>query len=236
MSSNNFNDFSVEIGKQRKMAKKKDLTLAEFIAAYMNHLLTHREAPHSVYSFCTELNTDESNFYAFFGSFEGLRKAIYTQFHTQTVQLLEQSEDFKNFNPQNKLLTYYYTLFDLLAANRSYVYKDLIQQNNRLQSLKILQELKSHFTQYIKHLDIPTLNNVPSAIQDIQQKSIEEAAWIQFLSILKFWLNDNSPKFEKTDVMIEKAIKASFDLIQTQPVESVIDFGKFWLKEAFNRS
>lgn len=217
------------------MAKKKEITSSDFVEAYMNHLLTHREAPHSVFSFCTELNTEENNFYAYFGSFEGLRKAIYTEFHTQTIHLLEQSEDFKKFDPQNKLLTYYYTIFDNLAANRSYVYKDLIQQNNRLQTLKVLQGLKKHFTKYVRHLDIPTLSNVPSVVEDIQQKSIEEVAWIQFLTVLKFWLNDDSPKFEKTDVMIEKSIKASFDLINTQPVESVIDFGKFWLKETFNR-
>ena len=48
---------------------------------------------------------------------------------------------------------------------------------------------------------------------------------------LKFWLDDTSPSFEKTDIYIEKSVKASFELMNTAPLESLIDFGKFIFKE-----
>ena len=48
---------------------------------------------------------------------------------------------------------------------------------------------------------------------------------------LKFWLDDESIGFEKTDLFIEKSIRATFDLIDITPLESVIDFGKFLIKE-----
>jgi hypothetical protein len=44
-------------------------------------------------------------------------------------------------------------------------------------------------------------------------------------------MKDSSTSFEKTDVFIEKSIHASFDLIDTKPIKSIIDLGKFLLKE-----
>jgi hypothetical protein len=51
------------------------------------------------------------------------------------------------------------------------------------------------------------------------------------LVTLKFWLDDTSASFEKTDIFIEKSIKVSFDVIDTTPLKSIIDFGKFLFKE-----
>jgi hypothetical protein len=65
---------------------------------------------------------------------------------------------------------------------------------------------------------------------------MQESSWIQFLFTLKFWLDDNSPSFEKTDLFIEKSVKASFDLMQIAPMESLIDFGKFLFKEKMHHN
>jgi hypothetical protein len=48
---------------------------------------------------------------------------------------------------------------------------------------------------------------------------------------MKFWLDDSSPAFEKTDIYIEKSIKATFELMNIAPIDSLIDFGKFIYKE-----
>lgn len=58
-----------------------------------------------------------------------------------------------------------------------------------------------------------------------------EAVWIQFLFLLKFWANDNSPAFESTDVAIEKSVNTAFDVFDNTPLERIIDFGKFLWKE-----
>ncbi|MBX9806916.1 MAG: TetR/AcrR family transcriptional regulator, partial [Flavobacteriaceae bacterium] len=68
-------------------------------------------------------------------------------------------------------------------------------------------------------------------LQNIQEKAIQESAWIQFLITMKFWLDDESPAFEKTDIFIEKSVKASFELMNITPLDSLIDFGKFLFKE-----
>ena len=60
---------------------------------------------------------------------------------------------------------------------------------------------------------------------------ISEGAWIQFLAILKFWIDDTSKSFESTDILIEKSVNTVVDLLNTKPLESLLDLGKFLWKE-----
>jgi len=94
-----------------------------------------------------------------------------------------------------------------------------------------LKELRSHFKHFIGEISQGYLKVKSERIQKVQQSSLEEGAWIQLLVTLKFWLDDESVAFEKTDLFIEKSLRATFDLIDTTPLESVLDFGKFLIKE-----
>lgn len=102
--------------------------------------------------------------------------------------------------------------------------------------MKVLQGLKSHFTAYIDNIGIDTINLKNADLDNLKHKGLKEIAWGQLLATLKYWMNDDSSDFEKTDLFIEKSLKASFDLINTRPLESVIDFTKFLFKEKFSRS
>ena len=53
------------------------------------------------------------------------------------------------------------------------------------------------------------------------------------MGIIKFWLKDESPSFEKTDAFIEKSTAAGFEVLNLTQIESVIDFGKFLFKDTF---
>ena len=44
----------------------------------------------------------------------------------------------------------------------------------------------------------------------------------------KVWLDDTSKSFEKTDVYIEKSVNTSFDIIDTTPINSLVDLGSFF--------
>jgi hypothetical protein len=97
-----------------------------------------------------------------------------------------------------------------------------------------LKELRKEFTVYAQAvLDKPfDLKQSPRA-DKFQSDSLREGAWLQFLSIFKFWVQDTSPGFEKTDVYIEKSVKASADLVYNTPLKSLFDLGKFIWKEKF---
>ena len=58
-----------------------------------------------------------------------------------------------------------------------------------------------------------------------------EGAWLQTVFLLRFWLDDDSADFEKTDMAIEKSVNTVFDVFDNTPLESIMDFGKFLWKE-----
>ena len=97
-----------------------------------------------------------------------------------------------------------------------------------------LSDLRTHFKNFVKTLDIETIDFKQESIEKVQEKGREEFFWLQLLITLKFWMEDSSPSFEKTDVLIEKSVQASFDAMNTQPVKSFIDLGKFIVKERMN--
>lgn len=218
------------------MAKKKTISREVLIEKYMEHVLEYNEDPKSVYKFSKENNFDEHLFYQKFASFEAVKESIFTLFFENTLELLNKSEDFKNYDSRNQLLSFYFTFFEVLTANRSYVVYALSDHLQSLQSLKQLKGLKAHFKSFINNLEIERLDLKQEKLEKLQEKAISTSAWTQLLVSIKFWLSDSSSSFEKTDLFIEKSINTGFDLINTVHIKSLIDLGKFLFQEKMTMS
>ena len=213
------------------MAKKTKLTKQRLIELFMDSVLEHNETPKSVYAFAKMNHFEEAEFYSFFGSFQALESSIFETFFDNTINTLEKSKDYKNYDAQNKLLSFYYTFFGNLTANRSYVVHALETSNGRLNTLKKLKPLRKKFIEFVDTLELVDFEIKNKRIDDIKENVVNESYWVQVLVTLKFWLDDDSVDFEKTDLFIEKSIAASFELAHTKPLKSVVDFGKFLFKE-----
>ncbi|PQJ23236.1 TetR family transcriptional regulator C-terminal domain-containing protein [Tenacibaculum sp. SG-28] len=213
------------------MTRKKNITAEKIVDFYMNDVLLEH-TPKSVYAFADKHNFNEGDFYQFFPSFDRLEQEIFALFCSNTVALLVKNEAYTTYDSKEKLLSFYYTFFEILTANRSYVYLKLKGNKNKLESLKLLQELKKEFSNYITAeiykdgIDFKNKN-----INKLRDKSVLEVSWIQLLFTIQFWLEDVSKGFEKTDIFIEKSVKATFDLSDITPLQSVFDFAKFLWKE-----
>ena len=197
----------------------------------MDFVLEHGEHPKSVFAFAKMYNFEEAKFYDYFGSFESIEQNIFTTFFTNTLKVLEKSEDYQNFDARNKLLSFYYTFFENLTANRSYVKWVLDRYKTNCKGLKFFSYLKRHYSDYISQLGIETLDLKQEKLEKIQDRALKESAWIQLVLTMKFWLDDTSPSFEKTDIFIEKSVNTTFDVLNIAPIQSVLDLGKFLFKE-----
>ncbi|MEY8848741.1 TetR family transcriptional regulator C-terminal domain-containing protein [Psychroserpens sp. XS_ASV72] len=213
------------------MAKKKNITANDIISMYMDYVLEHNEQPKNVYSFSKANNFEESKFYHFFTSFESIEKQIFKVFYDHSVAILEKNEDYQSYDARNKLLSFYFTFFENLSANRSYVIYALEKHKNSLKHFKVLSELKDAFTKYIDNLGIELIETKQEQIDKFQRKTLKNTAWLQLMLTMKFWMEDQSPNFEKTDIFIEKSVNTTFDVIAIAPIKSLIDLGKFLYKE-----
>lgn len=204
---------------------------SEIIESYTDYVLNHNNQPASVYIFCKSIGIEEKVFYEHFASFEILDEEVFVIMFNETLELLSKDDLYKDYDNQDKLLSFYFTFFQYLTENRSLVVYLLKNKQNDLKSLLKLKKLRKLFQVYIQSLDLKVVDLPKENFQKIQQKTIDELAWTQFLMTLKFWLEDTSSSFEKTDIFIEKSLKASFDLIELTPLKNLIDFGKFIWKE-----
>ena len=199
------------------MENKEKKLKNDIIAQYMDYVLEHNEDPKSVYAFCKTKKFSEGEFHKHFTTFESIEKSVFEVFFINTVSALKQSDDYKKFDARNKLLSFYFTLLENLTANRSYVLFALTKANSAFLNLKSLSGLKKLFFNYIEKLEIELLDVKQAKLDKIQEKMLKESAWMQMIMILKFWINDTSPSFEKTDIFIEKSVNTSFDVLNVTP-------------------
>ena len=214
-------------------AKTKKITDDTIIEMYMDYVLEHEAVPKSIYKFCKLNKIEETDFYGFFGSVEGIQKTIWRKFYTNTEHLLQKNEEYENFSNKDKMLTFFYTFFELLTLNRSYVLFALGEHKSMLKNLEQLKGLRKHIKAYATDLIEDGNADKNLKITKHNPKLFSEGAWLQFLFVLKFWMDDSSRGFEKTDMAIEKSINTIFDVFDNTPLENIIDFGKFLYKENF---
>lgn len=217
------------MAKQTKVQKK--ITQSDVISQYMNAVLENEEYPKSVYKFAKEHKISEEQFYSLYGSLEALQKDIWVQFYKNAAQLINESQELEQADNREKMLTFYYTLFEILTANRSYVLFVLNENAQELKNLKQLKVMRKHMLEFANELIED--DNEEQNIKFLQknQKVYAEGTWLQFLFLLKFWKEDDSAGFEKTDVAIEKSVNTVFDVLDNSALERVFDFGKFLYKE-----
>ena len=213
------------------MSAKMKITQEQIISFYMDEVLSEETMAQSVYAFAKRHHFEESEFYQFFNGFDHLKEEIFAAFGNNTISMIQQSEGYQQYETQQKLLSFYFTFFELLTANRSYVMAQLSGNKDKLSSLKSLGALRRVFVKYVTQLGVVQIDLKSDQLNKLKDKGVSESMWMQLLITLKFWMEDRSKGFEKTDIFIEKTIKAQFDLIDTTPVQSVFDLAKFLWKE-----
>lgn len=199
----------------------------EILKAYSNFVLEKNRRPESVYSFTKYVEIEENKFYDHFSVFEELEQEILNSFVQNAVDLTTKEQKKDSEGPKESLLTFYFTLAEVLKANRSLVKFILPLEKGELMRFRSLKLGKRTFLKFVDSLqvDAMALSFIPN--EKFRDNAIASGAWLQFCSIVLYWLKDDSKGFEKTDLFIEKSLRLSFDLTESRAVESFIDLGKF---------
>ena len=220
--------------------KNTDASQQKILELYSNYVLRNNKKPLNVFTFCEDHEISETDFYFYYANFEKLESDYLRFFMEETLRLIAEEENYHQQNAKHKMLSFYYTFFEQLTMNRSLVIYLLESDKNNLQSVKKLLPLKRDFQLFIRSLDIsePMMENTTESmakIERLKNKGIEELYWGHFMATLKFWLDDTSSNFEKTDIFIEKSVDTSFEFLEVKPLKKLVDLGKFLFKEVKNK-
>ena len=100
------------------MAAKKS---PDILSLYMDSVLEHEKYPLSVYKFCKVNKIEEQDFYKKYASLDTIKHHVWQVFFDNTVQLLHKNDGYAAMSRKDRLLTFYFTFFEVLLLNRSYV-------------------------------------------------------------------------------------------------------------------
>ncbi|WP_297338294.1 TetR family transcriptional regulator C-terminal domain-containing protein [Algoriphagus sp.] len=210
----------------KKTAKKDYRKL--ILDGFVSHVLEEGTLPNSVFKFAKELKMKEGDFYTYFTSFDAIKSAVWVQIFEDAVTQIEAQEVYKEYSAREKFLGFLFTWIEELKKNRSYLLSLYGQKPKGMTSLpKEVKEFKEKFKDFASEIILEGKETQEIANRPVISDRYDEALWLQVWFVFNYWLDDVSPRFEKTDAAIEKSVNLAFDLMGKSALDSFIDFAKF---------
>jgi AcrR family transcriptional regulator len=204
------------------------------LEAYIDHLLMKGHQPATVYAFCKELGIEETEFYKHYASFAAIAQDVWFSHYEDTIQTIKKHDLWMGYTVREKFLSFFFTYFEGLQKKRSFYLAQIKQSKSdlRLFTPVFLKKVKEAFEQFSNDLV-----NEGIASNEIKDRTAitsryKDALWIQFIFLLNYWVNDDSPGFERTDEAIEKGVQVTLDMMGHSPLDNLVEYGKFIFKNA----
>jgi hypothetical protein len=222
--------------------------------SYIEYCVSNQKRPASLKVFAEMQEILLSDLQKKYTSFEQLEAEIFAKIWNETQNQLSNDAMFYQYNGREKLLSVYYTWFELLKNQKDFLHFLDKQGNFWSESLDYLM----FGNVFSKYLVKPILNTFPPYImgmqtdfkrftQNILNNAVGEevanrfwlnsryadALWLMTIFLFRFWLKDESNDNEKTDAAIEKALNWFFDVIKPNAWDSGFDLAKFVWQNKF---
>ncbi|OOG77255.1 TetR family transcriptional regulator C-terminal domain-containing protein [Algoriphagus sp. A40] len=210
----------------KKTAKKDYRKL--ILEGYKNHVLEHGSEPASVFKFAKDLKMKEEEFYTYFTSFASIKSSVWVSIFETTLEQIEAQEVYQEYSVREKFLSFLFTWIEELKKNRSYLLSLYQNKTKSFQSLPSdTKEFKAKFKDFAGEIILEGKESQEIASRPFISERYDEALWLQVAFVFRYWLDDRSPRFEKTDAAIEKSVNLAFDLMGKSAFDSFLDFAKF---------
>ncbi len=211
------------VKKTTKTDKKKKI-----LENYKQHVLEHGREPVSVFKFSKSLNIKEADFYAHFASFGAIKSAVWETIFSDTVKVLEAQEVYREYNSREKMLAFFFTWIEELKKDRSYLlalYENKVDLKNLMP--REMQGFKRDFKDFVNGILDEGKEREEIVKRPFISEKYDEALWLEVMFVFRYWIQDESVDFEKTDEAIEKSVNLAFDLMGKSALDTFVDFAKF---------
>lgn len=200
--------------------------------AYIDYVLTHDQKPVSVYAFMKKLRLSESVFYTYYPSFEALEAGIWDEIFRETLTTVTASPEFTAFSARDKMLTLFYSFVEAMKPHRSFIQYSFKDSSGFPGEIRVLRKLRESFRGFSETIIGQGLETGELSRRKYLDQRYKDALWLQFVFTIRFWINDTSPDFEKTDEAIERGVQLTFDLMGHSPLDNLVEYGKFLFRNA----
>lgn len=199
----------------------------EIQAAYLDHLLNTGSEPLTIPLFASEVGITEEDFYSCYRSFKSVEKDAWLEMLLNAQRALEADSEFPMYSAQEKVLSLFYTLIEVNKQYRSLILFRAGELKRTEISPWYMQKFKDEFLSMISIVLNEGIDNQEILSRPVIGDKYKDAFWIQYLYILRVWINDESEEYQITDAAVEKSVNLTFELLKKGPLDMMIDFVKF---------
>ena len=217
----------------KRTAKKEQTSADHIISAYQDYVLNHGRRPATVYKFCKEIGITESAFYKVAGSFQALEGIIWSKAMSLTLDKVSSDRQFAEFNSREKILAVYFTLLEHLRENRSFLLETAGLKGKPEITPGCMKEFRRLFEEFVAGVLSEGKVSGELASRPYLEKRYPQLFWLHLNLLLRFWADDDSADFERTDAFVEKSVNLAFDLVGKGALDSALDLAKFLYQGKF---
>lgn len=160
-------------------------------------------------------------------------KDTWKHYAETTLQNCAEDPAFGEYTAREKYLAYCFTLLEVMKPDKVDIQMQVRQIPSFLRSgaYKDFKEAFQSFTEVL----------IDEGVQrgEIQARPFIAGIypgifWASVISVITFWINDNSENSEQTDVAVEKIVHLVFDSIAPNAFDSAFDLLQFLVKQRLN--
>jgi hypothetical protein len=139
-----------------------------------------------------------------------------------TLEICQEDDAYASYTVREKMLAFIFTFLQSMNKEEN-KYSSVLKQRIPLFDNSVLVELRKPFYDYCDTLLLEGTNSGEIQARPFIANYYRTVLWNAFISILYFWAGDTSDHREKTDVLVEKTVHFSFDLLAPNAIDSGID-------------
>lgn len=222
------NDTNDSVNEPESDQETEGLSQEAIFEAYKSFVGTQQHVPSSIGQLCLVYNLDADEVKAHFADCESIESAIWDDYLERTLLEISGQEVYPEYSVREKLLSFYYTLFETLKPDRDFAAWRLDHWNFWNPNPGELKSFQQNFEEYLNALIGEGL--VSGEIAGRMVLGEKYAGWhrYQLWYILTYWADDKSEDFQHSDEAVEKTVNLGFDLMGENVLDTAFDFLKFW--------
>lgn len=148
-----------------------------------------------------------------------------------SMNICEQDLAYLEYSAREKFLAFTFTYIQTMQHESNKFIPLLKNKNIFIFPNDEIKRLKHTFDIFSSSIIDNGIQNNEIVDRPIISKMYPQILWNCMLNILHFWATDKSNNKEETDVIIEKSVHFSFDLLSPNAIDSGIDVAKFLLQK-----
>jgi AcrR family transcriptional regulator len=180
----------------------------------------HAINPHTV---AEKAGVSEADFYQHFPSVEAIGSRVWLDLGKEVAQILQESEAYRSYPARQKVLSYFFTFFDVALKHRTFVSKTWCQE-------AVTKAYKDEFKLLMSELVREGIDSDDIKDRLTLSSQYPKVLWELHQKLVGFWLKDQSEGFTDTEKAVESYSRLPLELMGPNLFDTVLDTFKFELE------